>query len=223
MYVIIILFYHYRCNFIYSCLEIDANDRPEMDDIIDDLTKNSECLKPCLNAPTTSVIIEDTEELEIPPSSCQNTVTQSHSQKFSSVLHRRSIYGSMSQEKLNNVTVKRVNCNTSVKLPVQKQNSNIRTFIPIVVGRPRSNSVGTPEDYLKDKYSALYQDQNKQRSRNKSDKDKTNRYSEELIDTSAHNKYVPLLSNTVNYREQSIHVENQGDNFKELFQTVTSL
>ena len=129
----------------------------------------------------------------------------------------------MSQEKLNNVTVKHVNCNASVKLPVQKQNSNIWTFTPIVVGRPRSNSVGTPEDYLKDKYSALYQDQNKQRSRNKSEKDKTNRYSEELIDTSAHNKYVPLLSNTVKYREQSIHVENQGDNFKELFQTVTSL
>ena len=199
-------------------MEIDANDRPDLDDIIDDLTKNSECLKPCLNAPTTSVIIEDTEELEIPPSSCQNTVTQSHTQKFQSVLHRRSIYGSMSQEKLNSVNTKRYSGAPTVKTVPTKQNTNIMTFIPLM-GRPRSNSVGTPEDCYKDKYS-VYQDEVKPRTRSRSGKDKTNRYSEEILDTSAHNKYVPLLSNTT-YIEQSS--DYYSDTSKELYQTVTSL
>ena len=196
------------------------NDRPDMEDIIDDLTKNSERLKPCLNAPTTSVVIEDTEEFEIPPSSCQNTVTPPHTQKFQSVLHRRSIYGSVSQEKLNSVTVKRTSGVQVVKTSPNKQTTNIKTFIPIVMGRPRSNSVGNPEDYHKDKYNA-YRDESKPRSRTRSSKDKMNRYSEEILDTSAHNKYIPLLSNTTLYGDQSS--DYYSDTSKELYQTVTSL
>ena len=208
----------FRCNFIYSCLEIDTNDRPDMEDIIDDLMKNSECLKPCLNAPTTSVVIEDTDEFEIPPSSCQNTVTPSHAQKFQSVLHRRSFHGSMSQEKLNSVSVKRSSGIQGVKTSPNKT-THIKTFIPIVMLRPRSNSVGTPEGYHKDKYN-MRLDENSPGSRNRN-KEKTKRYSEEILDSSAHTKYVPLLSNNTSYGDQSS--DYYTDTSKELYQTVTSL
>ncbi|KAK3589102.1 hypothetical protein CHS0354_017444 [Potamilus streckersoni] len=196
-------------SFIYSCLAYEPNDRPDMEDIIDMLMKNPEFLKPCLDAPTTSVVIEDSEALELPTHSVQNTVTQSHSNSFTTFLNRRSIHGSSSQEKLS--ALKRLSGTPSGKPPTYK--STIKTFIPAMIGgRQRSNSIGTPQAMYKDKYSS-YQD-NINCSNSPPSKANPNRHSEE-IPNSSYNTYIPLLANNGQWA--------YDDNSEEVCQTVTSV
>ncbi|KAL4235040.1 hypothetical protein ACF0H5_006678 [Mactra antiquata] len=203
------------CNFIYSCLEPEMVDRIEIDDIIDDLTKNIELLMPCLNAPTTSVVIEDVEAFDLPPASCQNTVTQSNAVKFSSVINRRSFYGSSSQEKLT-MNIKRWSGSSGVKNNSSK--SGFKTFIPISVGRPRSSSVGSPTECTGDKCNSG--DNSKSTSPSRTRKDKTKRYSEEFSGSS-YSKYIPLLSNPYYSRDQSS--DYYSDTSKEMCQNITSV
>lgn len=190
------------------------NDRLEIEDIIDDLTKNTELLLPCLNAPTTSVVIEDTESFEIPPASCQNTVTQSNAIKFSTLINRRSFYGSSSQEKLN--SVKRWSGSHGVKNIPPK--SGFKTFLPITVERPRSNSVGSPLDYNFEKH--CIHDNSKTTSPTRTRKDKSKRHSEEFT-CSSYSKYIPLLSNSYYSRDQSS--DYYSDTSKEMCQNITSV
>ena len=194
---------------------MDMNDRVDVEDIIVDLTKNVELLKPCLNAPTTSIVIDDTEAFEIPPSSCQNTVTQANAAKFSTVINRRSFHGSSSQEKLNtcNLNVKRLSGTPLFRLPQGKQS---KTFIPAVVGRPRSNSVDFPSGDRQSKDADI-----KSVSPPRNRRDKTKRYSQEIIHTSSYNKYIPLLSNSVYSADQTS--DYCSDQSKELYQNITSV
>lgn len=193
-------------------------DRLDIEDVIDDLSKHAELLIPCLNAPTTSVVYDDTETFEIPASSCQNTVNQSNAAKFSSVINRRSFYGSSSQEKLNGVNVKRWSGSNVIKNCPNKP--TMKTFYPVVVGRPRSNSLDSPYDYSTEKHrnnSGSKSTYSPSRTR----KEKSKRYSEELLSPS-YNKYIPLLSNTAYYyREQSS--DYYSDTSKEMCQNVTSV
>lgn len=181
------------CNFIFSCLEQEMNDRAELEDIIDDLTKNTELLQPCLNAPTASVAIEDTESFEIPPSSCQNTVTQSNMVRF----HRRSFYSSTSQEKLN--VLKRWSGNQAVKSSPMK--SSMKMFLPMSTGKQRSNSLGSLLDCGYEKGYLGTVSNSKPTSPTQGRKDKLKRHSEELYGNS-YNKYIPLFSNSYG-RDQS--------------------
>lgn len=190
------------------------NKRPDIEDIIDDLTKSAELLQPCLNAPTTSVAIDDTESFEIPPASCQNTVTQLNALKFSSLINRRSFYGSSSQEKLN--ILKRWSGSHGVKTSPSK--SGFKTFLPVTVGRPRSNSVGSPLDFGYEKCST--NDPFKPTSPSRSRKDKSKRHSEEFS-VSSYSKYIPLLSNSYYSRDQSS--DYYSDTSKEMCQNITSV
>lgn len=201
------------------CLEVDMKDRLDIEDVIDDLTKNSELLIPCLNAPTTSVVFDDSETFEIPASSCQNTITQSNAAKFTSVINRRSFYGSSSQEKLNGVNVKRWSGSNVIKSCPNK--STIKTFIPVVVGRPRSNSLDTPNDYASEKHrhsSGSKMTYSPSRTR----KERSKRHSEEFVSLAYHNKYIPLLSNNAYiYNDQSS--DYYSDTSKEMCQNITSV
>ncbi|XP_060582600.1 uncharacterized protein LOC132738978 [Ruditapes philippinarum] len=190
------------------------NDRPDIEDVIDDLMKNTELLQPCLNAPTTSVVIDDLESFEIPPASCQNTITKMNDIKFSTLINRRSFYGSSSQEKLN--SVKRWSGPNGIKNINSK--SGFMTFLPITVGRPRSNSVGSPLDFDFEKHSA--NENFKPTSPSRTRKDKSKRHSEEFS-TSSYSKYIPLLSNSYYSRDQSS--DYYSDTSKELCQNITSV
>ncbi|WAR11683.1 IGF1R-like protein, partial [Mya arenaria] len=161
-------------NLIYACLEVNMSPRLETDDVIDDLTKNPTLLQPCLNAPTASVVIEEPEICEIPTASCQNTVNQSNVAKFTSLLNRRSFYSSMSQEKLNNVNVKRWSGSNVLK-PVLNNKPTIKTFIPVMTGRPRSNSLDSPYDSSFEKQCSKTS-----YSPSRTRKDKSKRHSEEF-------------------------------------------
>jgi len=189
------------------------NVRFDTDDVIDDLTKNRELLQPCLNAPTTSVVIEDSETFDIPSGSCQNTIHQSNAAKFTSLINRRSFYGSTSQEKLNSVNVKRWSGSNVIKnVPCSNTKPAIKTFIPVMVGRPRSNSLDSPYDSCADKQCS----DSPTRSRKSSQ-----RHSEEFTGSS-YSKYIPLLSNaSYYYRDQSS--DYYSDTSKELCQNITSV
>ncbi|KAH3769941.1 hypothetical protein DPMN_171220 [Dreissena polymorpha] len=206
------------CNFIYGCLEVDMSMRLDIEDIIDDLTKNLELLQPCLNAPTTSVVIEDSESIEIPAASCQNTATQINAAKFSALINRRSFYGSSSQEKLNGVNVKRWSGSNMVKPNTCNIKAPVKTFVPAMAGRPRSNS-------LDDCGYAIHGNQNSKAmysySPSRTRKDKSKRHSDE-ISGPRYNKYIPLLSN-VSYYYADKSPDYYSDTSKELFQNITSV
>lgn len=191
-------------------------DRLDTEDIIDDLTKNSELLIPCLNAPTTSVVFDDTENFEI-PTSCQNTITQSNAARFSSVINRRSFYGSSSQEKLNGVNVKRWSGSNVIKNIPNK--SAIKTFIPVPTGRQRSNSLDVPYEYGLEKHRN-HSGSRTTYSPSRTRKEKSIRHSDEFTNPQ-YNKYIPLLSNNAYYRDQSS--DYYSDTSKEMCQNVTSV
>ena len=192
-------------------------DRFDTEDVIDDLTKNSELLIPCLNAPTTSVVFDDTENFEI-PASCQNTITQSNAAKFSSVINRRSFYGSSSQEKLNGVNVKRWSGSNVIKNVPNK--TTIKTFIPVVVGRPRSNSLDVPYEYGMEKHRN-FSGSKSTYSPSRTRRERSKRHSEEFT-CPAYNKYIPLLSNN-SYIYKDTTSDYYSDTSKEVCQNITSV
>ncbi|CAG5120743.1 unnamed protein product [Candidula unifasciata] len=62
-------------SFIHWCMSVDPGYRPDLDDILSYLNYSPAFLTPCLDVPTTSVVHEDTDSLEIrlPVSASQNT------------------------------------------------------------------------------------------------------------------------------------------------------
>lgn len=120
------------CTFIYSCLAYEPCDRPDAGEVIDQLLKHPDFLLPCLDAPTTSV--EDTDDTELLTSSQQNTITKSHSLNLTTLLNRLST-ASNDGKRLSGA---------SQGGKVQNKYS-IKTFVPAILGRPRSNSISSPQ------------------------------------------------------------------------------
>ncbi|PVD21200.1 hypothetical protein C0Q70_19369 [Pomacea canaliculata] len=75
-------------SFIHWCMFYDQGFRPDLEDILDYLHFNQKFLVPCLDTPIASVVMEDTDSLEMALSPDQGTVT--HSTLPSGLLQRRS-------------------------------------------------------------------------------------------------------------------------------------
>ncbi|XP_048752685.2 atrial natriuretic peptide receptor 2-like isoform X2 [Ostrea edulis] len=120
------------CTFIYSCLAYEPCDRPNTCEVIDQLLKHPDFLLPCLDAPTTSV--EDTEDTELLTSSQHNTITKSHSLNLTTLLNRLST-ASNDGKRLSGAS-------QGGKTPSKY---TIKTFVPAILGRPRSNSISSPQ------------------------------------------------------------------------------
>ncbi|XP_061168737.1 insulin-like growth factor 1 receptor [Saccostrea echinata] len=119
------------CTFIYSCLAYEPCDRPDTGDIIDQLLKQPDFLIPCLDAPATSV--EDTEDAELLTSSQHNTITKANSFNLTTLLNRLST-ASNDGKRLSGAS-------QGGKVPSKY---TIKTFVPAILGRPRSNSISSP-------------------------------------------------------------------------------
>ena len=63
-----------RCSFIQWCMFYDQGFRPDLEDILDYLDYNRHFLVPCLDAPMSSVVMEDTDSLEMALPSGQTTM-----------------------------------------------------------------------------------------------------------------------------------------------------
>ena len=120
------------CTFIYNCLDYEPADRPDTCEVIDQLLKHPDFLVPCLDAPTTSV--EDTDDAELLTSSQQNTITKSHSLNLTTILNRLST-ASNDGKRLSGA---------SQGGKVQSKYT-VKTFVPAMLGRPRSNSISSPQ------------------------------------------------------------------------------
>lgn len=120
------------CTFIYSCLAYEPCDRPNTCEVIDQLLKHPDFLLPCLDAPTTSV--EDTDDTELLTSSQHNTITKSHSLNLTTLLNRLST-ASNDGKRLSGAS-------QGGKTPSKY---TIKTFVPAILGRPRSNSISSPQ------------------------------------------------------------------------------
>lgn len=88
-------FSDFRTDFINQCTEFNPYKRPKAEEIIEILSKEKEFLQPTLDAPSSAVVMECTDSVEI-KSSNQNTVTRSSTLNFPINIKR----SSSSQERL---------------------------------------------------------------------------------------------------------------------------
>lgn len=200
---------NFRCSFIYSCLAYEPNDRPDMEDIIDQLMKSPEFLIPCLDAPTTSVVIEDSDSLDIMSASCQNTITKSSN--CTTLLNRLS-QTSQDIKRFSGGSQGGGKSSTPTKL-------SIKTFVPAILSRPRSNSLGTtPHSSQREShYDQFYEIQDESPNFSFSI-DKSKRHSDEIPGNASFMRCIPLLSPSEKGDATSDYF---SDNSKELCQNLT--
>ena len=205
---------HYRCTFIYSCLEYEPNDRPDIEDIIDQLVKSPDFLRPCLDAPTTSVVIEDNESMELLSTpGGQNTLTKSHSLNLATLLNRLS-QTSQDAKRLS------VGSQGGTKLTTPTKYS-VRTFIPPIFSRPRSNSIGTPQESHKQRMEE-YQEFSAD-SPSGSLLQRSNRHSAEIPSNfSSYHQGLPMVVlNSPESEKGDATSDYFSDNSKEICQNLT--
>ncbi|KAK3086705.1 hypothetical protein FSP39_022204 [Pinctada imbricata] len=199
------------CNFIYSCLAYEANDRPDIEDIIDQLLKNPEFLRPCLDAPTTSVVIEDNGSMELLTTSGQNTLTKSHSLNLATLLNRLS---QTSQD------TKRLSGGSMGVAKITTPTKCVKTFIPPIFNRPRSNSIGTPQENHKqrmEEYQEFHMD-----SPSGSLLNQSNRHSHEIPSEFTFPNGIPMAAlNTPGSERADATSDYFSDNSKEICQNLT--
>lgn len=115
----------------------DQGFRPDLEDILDYLKYNQQFLVPCLDAPITSVVMEDTDSLEMALPSCQTALI--HNATPSSFLPRRS--GSW-QDKLASAARKTFSVpGFSNKANGPKIHSKLFHPSPLSLERVRSSSI----------------------------------------------------------------------------------
>ncbi|ESO82631.1 hypothetical protein LOTGIDRAFT_109151 [Lottia gigantea] len=122
-------------DFLNWCLSFDMKARPDIHQICEFLEKFPDLLTPCIEAPMTSVVMEDTDSLEMALPSNQNTVNLPASPI--AYLHRRSLG---SQEKL---PVARKTSNTLQPGTKTIPKSQSRTIL-MPNDQSRRNSITTP-------------------------------------------------------------------------------
>ncbi|KAK7475017.1 hypothetical protein BaRGS_00033764, partial [Batillaria attramentaria] len=123
-------------SFIHWCMFYDQGFRPDLEDILDYLHYNQKFLVPCLDAPMSSVVMEDTDSLEMALPSCQTTLTPSNTQSH---LQRRS--GSW-QDKLASAARKTFSVpGFSNKSANSKYTKTLFATTVPMVDRVRSNSI----------------------------------------------------------------------------------
>ncbi|XP_060082316.1 uncharacterized protein LOC132561632 [Ylistrum balloti] len=173
------------CDFIHSCLSYEANDRPDIEDIFDKLMKDPTFIQPCLDAPTTSVVIEDMESMELVNASCQNTITKSHS-VLPTLLNRLS---QTSQD------VKRLSAGSQGNKLSTPTKLSIKTFVPSIFTRSRSNSLDlvAQSPCKKDLCNQFEEIQDYESPDNSETAIKSNHNSHEIHVDSGYSQY-PLLS-----------------------------
>lgn len=173
------------CDFIHSCLSYEASDRPDIEDIFDKLIKDPMFIQPCLDAPTTSIVIEDMESVELVNASCQNTITKSHS-VLPTLLNRLS---QTSQD------VKRLSAGSQGNKLSTPTKISIKTFVPSIFTRSRSNSLDlvTQSPCKKDLYNQFEEIQDRESPDDSEAAVKSNQNSHEIHGDSGYNHY-PLLS-----------------------------
>lgn len=126
-------------SFIHWCMFYDQGFRPDLEDILDYLQFNQKFLVPCLDAPISSVVMEDTNSLEMALPSCQTTLTPGNTQTH---LQRRS--GSW-QDKLASAARKTFSVPgfSSKSSSANKYTRTLFSSPAPSVDRVRSNSVTT--------------------------------------------------------------------------------
>lgn len=125
-----------RCSFIHWCMFYDQGFRPDLEDILDYLNYNRHFLVPCLDAPMSSVVMEDTDSLGMALPSSQTTTSPCTAQSH---FPRRS--GSW-QDKLASAARKTFSVpGFASKSHASKAQS--RTFLTVpALNRVRSSSMG---------------------------------------------------------------------------------
>lgn len=195
--------------FIYSCLAFEASERLEMKDIINVLTSHASFLEPCLDAPTNSVYIsDDLDPMEFKSTSCHSTMTKSHS---TNLLH---FFNRLSQSSQD---AKRLSGGSqSVKL-LTPTKTVVKPFSSNPQERQRSNSIGTPEAFHKDKYNDHYEVPDN--SLHGSISNKSHRHSHEI--PSSFSQCLPLLTSSEKGDRGDETSDYFSDNSKELCQNLT--
>ena len=120
-------------------MSYESHLRPSLDKILDYLDRNPKFLSPCLDLPMKSVVMEDTNSLEMALPSCQNTISlstpltsfprRSGSSQEKLAGGRKSSGGSTSQDRFK------------VSVPLRQA----RSFIACATDPFRRNSIGTPQ------------------------------------------------------------------------------
>ncbi|KAL8610364.1 hypothetical protein ACOMHN_041178 [Nucella lapillus] len=77
------------CSFIHWCMFYDRGFRPDLDDILDYLHYNRHFLVPCLDAPTSAVVMEDTTSLQMALPAGGTTPAANSSSLLHPSLHQR--------------------------------------------------------------------------------------------------------------------------------------
>lgn len=170
----------------------EEKERIDLQDIIDTLMADPEFLVPCLDAPTMSVVLEDPVPADIRASpKLPNVVIPSPPSNCSSFLNRLSIHAG-SQELLN--AIKRLSGSQGIKVSPQKPGIKTLVVPPYFGGRPRSNSIGTPQASQKDSSYDFLKEIQCANNTSAKPKEKPKRYSEEFHRSSSYHRYL-LLNN----------------------------
>lgn len=183
---------------------------------MDKLTKDACFIQPCLDAPSTSVVIEDIESMDLLATSGQNTITKSNSM-LPNLLNRLS---QTSQD------VKRLSAGSQGNKLATPTKLSIKTFVPAIFSRSRSNSLDMVAESpcRKDLYSQFEEIQDTD-SPNSSVMEKSN--SHEIHRDTAYNHCFPVSpgergDSTSDYF--SDYSKDQGHvTLLEMCETVTSV
>lgn len=167
--------------------------RPDITLLINHLEENPEFLVPCLDAPMRSVVMEDTNSLEMAMPSVQNTITHSTPVSF---LHRRS---ATSQEKLS--PLRKTHASQGFKFAPLR---NTRTYLSAAEKKLRRNSVGTPQALHRETISL------------------TANIDSPLLRTNSFQRHLPSVTCSER-GEKDNSSDYFSDTSKELCQTITSV
>ncbi|XP_041375599.1 guanylate cyclase D-like [Gigantopelta aegis] len=182
--------------FIYECMSYEAHVRPSLDKILDYLDRNPKFLSPCLDLPMKSVVMEDTNSLEMALPSCQNTISLSTPL---SVLNRRS--GS-SQEKLAGSRKTSGGSTSQDRFKVSVPLRQARSFVACATDPFfRRNSIGTPQ--------ALHQE--------------TVPLTAEFTRSNSFHRQFSAISDGGDRNYITTSSDYFSDTSKEMYQTITSL
>ncbi|XP_046552230.1 guanylate cyclase D-like [Haliotis rubra] len=179
--------------FIYECMSYQPKSRPDITSIINHLENYPEFLVPCLDAPMRSVIMEDTNSLELAMPSVQNTITNSTPVSF---LHRRS---TASQEKLS--PLRKTHTSQGFKFTPLRHS---KTYLSAAEKKLRRNSVGTPQALHRETISLVAN------------------VDSPLLRTNSFQRHLPSVTCSER-GEKDNSSDYFSDTSKELYQTITSV